>query len=86
MTADINEINELNGGTMGSGDAWDALDDARTELAGIAYMMEATLNNIVAGGIPSDPEVIEGTIKVLFNTVTHIDMKISGVMDYIENK
>ena len=85
MTAKKTDVNEITvGDMMGAGEAWDCLDDARTLLAGVCYMTEATLNNLTTGGIPSDPEVLEGIIMSFTNSIAIIDMKLAAVMDYIE--
>lgn len=85
MTAKKTDVNEITTAeTMGAGDAWDSLDDARTELAGIGYMMEATLNNLATGGIPSDPATLEGITMLFNNSIANIDMKLAAIMDYID--
>lgn len=85
MTAEKHESNEITvDDMMDAGEAWDCLDGARTLLAGLCYMTEATLNNLTTGGIPSDPEILEGVIMSFNNSIANIDMKLAAVMDYIE--
>ena len=87
MTAEKHESNEITvGDMMGAGDAWDLLDDARTELKGIGYMTEATLNYLATGGIPSDPAILEGTIATINSSIDNIDTILNTIMDFIDKK
>lgn len=84
MTTNNSEINELKEDTtIDVGEIIDSLDTIRTELAGVNYTIESILVNLSTGGLPTDPEILEGITRIITNGIVSIDDRLDGIMDYL---